>query len=131
MAAVFSKVLPWGRSAREYRAMFALDALPIGRALTRAGLLDVGGSGIEGDRPGEICGSSIPQREGPKRCIQRNALQLIDNWEHIFVHARLFRKDITLIKTKVSFVKRQDQQTFSREVLRNEPIFDSFVSLFS
>lgn len=28
---------------------------------------------------------------------------------------------ITLIKTKVSFVKRQDQQTFSREVLRNKP----------
>ncbi len=43
MAPVFTKVLPWGRSLGEYRAMFALEALPFGAALSRARLLDVAG----------------------------------------------------------------------------------------
>lgn len=43
MAPVFSKILPWGRTLREYRAMFALDALPFGWALSEARVLDVGG----------------------------------------------------------------------------------------
>ncbi len=43
MAPVFTKVLPWGRSLGEYRAMFALEALPFGPALSRTRVLDVAG----------------------------------------------------------------------------------------
>ncbi len=43
MAPVFTTVLPWGRALGEYRAMFALEALPFGPALSRARVLDVAG----------------------------------------------------------------------------------------